>query len=97
MAEAAKSWSGIVLSNDSFEVVIRFVGDAVRTAQELPWRSSVTFKRERGGAIVMTGTFSQWWDLTPWVLGWGPDAEVLSPPELRAETASRLKAAAELY
>jgi len=97
MEAAAKSWSGIVISEASFDVAIRFVGNAVQMVREIPWRSSVTFEREKGGSVVMRGTFSQYWDLIPWVLGWGSDAEVLCPPELRDEVASRIKRAAGLY
>ena len=32
-----------------------------------------------------------------WILGWGAEAEVVSPPELRAEVADQLKRAAEQY
>jgi len=32
-----------------------------------------------------------------WILGWGAEAEVLEPPELRAEVAKQLREAAAQY
>jgi predicted DNA-binding transcriptional regulator YafY len=36
-------------------------------------------------------------ELKRWLFQWGPDCEVLSPPEFRNEVAEELKAAAGLY
>lgn len=42
-------------------------------------------------------TVGNWLELVPWVLGWGAEVEVLSPPELRAHIARTLRAASMMY
>lgn len=38
-----------------------------------------------------------WLEMVPWILGWGPEVEVISPPELREQIARSLSRAAALY
>lgn len=38
-----------------------------------------------------------WLELVPWVLGWGAEVEVVSPPELRAQVADAVRRSAEMY
>lgn len=38
-----------------------------------------------------------WLELMPWILGWGGEVEVITPPELRAQVASALHRGASLY
>jgi predicted DNA-binding transcriptional regulator YafY len=38
-----------------------------------------------------------WLELVPWILGWGAEVEVVSPPELRAQVAGAMRRGAELY
>jgi predicted DNA-binding transcriptional regulator YafY len=38
-----------------------------------------------------------WKELVPWIMGWGPEVEVISPPELRAHIAGQLHQGAALY
>jgi predicted DNA-binding transcriptional regulator YafY len=92
-----RSWSGIVVSDEWFPVEFRFRGDAVTRAQEARWRSETKVRQNEDGTLTVTGRYSQWWDLRPWILSWGSDAEVISPPELRAEVISHLQRATEMY
>jgi predicted DNA-binding transcriptional regulator YafY len=36
-------------------------------------------------------------EITPWIRGWGPEAIVISPPELRDDVARSMAAAAANY
>jgi predicted DNA-binding transcriptional regulator YafY len=36
-------------------------------------------------------------EMKPWIRQWGPDCEVLNPPELRAEIAQEMRQAAMFY
>lgn len=38
-----------------------------------------------------------WLEMVPWILGWGPEVEVVSPPELRQHIAESLRGGAALY
>jgi len=49
-----------------------------------------------GHTRVVLGVGS-WLELVPWILGWGAEVEVVSPPQLRAQVASALQRAASLY
>jgi predicted DNA-binding transcriptional regulator YafY len=42
-------------------------------------------------------TVGGWKELVPWILGWGPEVEVVSPPELRTYIAGLLHQGAALY
>jgi predicted DNA-binding transcriptional regulator YafY len=42
-------------------------------------------------------TVGGWKELVPWILGWGPEVEVISPAELRTHVATLLTSAAALY
>ena len=52
---------------------------------------------EDDGSLLWRARVSGLLEIRSWVLGWGPDAEVLEPPELREWVASRHAAAAARY
>lgn len=49
-----------------------------------------------GHTRVVLGV-GNWLELLPWILGWGGEVEVISPPELRAQVAQALHKGAALY
>ena len=69
---------------EAIEVRVRFDHAIVRWVRE---RQHYAFQREETApdGIVMTYRVHRLSELTPWLLGWGAQAEVLSPPELRTE------------
>ncbi len=69
---------------EAIEVRVRFDHAIVRWVRE---RQHYAFQREETApdGIVMTYRVHRLSELTPWLLGWGAQAEVLSPLELRAE------------
>jgi proteasome accessory factor B len=75
---------------------IRFRGVAARLVGERTWHASQQIKADRKGVLLrMRVGLSP--DLVQWILGWGADAEVLAPPELRAKVASAANAVAAVY
>ena len=78
------------------KVRIRFSGVAARLAGERVWHDSQKMTRE-GKALVLEMRVGLSPDLRQWILGWGDEAEVLEPPELRADLAAAARAAARVY
>ena len=77
-------------------VRVRFAGVAARLVGERVWHATQKLKADaRGLVLEMRVGLSP--DLRQWVLGWGAEAEVLEPPELRRAVAGLAKAAAAVY
>jgi predicted DNA-binding transcriptional regulator YafY len=77
-------------------VRVRFTGVAARLVGERVWHATQKLKSDaRGLVLEMRVGLSP--DLRQWILGWGAEAEVLEPPELRRAVAGLAKAAAAVY
>ena len=96
-AQLARSWAGIILDEQDYEVVIDFTPDVVQRVRESFWHPHRTFAKHEDGGIRLTLQLSSLIGVAAWVCGWGPDAEVISPPELREEVALSLRSAAARY
>jgi predicted DNA-binding transcriptional regulator YafY len=83
-AERFKERAHTPAASEPVDVRVRFDHSIVRWVRE---RQHYAFQREElaPDGIVMTYRVHRLTELTPWLLGWGAQAEVLSPPELRAE------------
>jgi len=78
------------------KVKILFQGVATRLVAERSWHESQRIAR-RGTRTELSMQVGLSPDLVQWILGWGADAEVLSPPELRERVARAAAAAAGVY
>jgi len=78
------------------QVKIRFTGVAARLVEERVWHASQSLTRERG-ALVLAMRVGLSPDLCQWILGWGAEAEVLEPTELRQGVANAIADAARVY
>lgn len=77
-------------------VKIRFRGVAARLVAERSWHASQKIVRG-GNGLLLTMRVGLSPDLVHWILGWGGDAEVVSPPELRGRVARVAAEAAAVY
>ena len=77
-------------------VRIRFRGVAARLVGERVWHPSQSVRTLRSGLELelKTGISP---DLRQWILGWGEEAEVMEPADLRREVARMAAAAASIY
>jgi predicted DNA-binding transcriptional regulator YafY len=80
----------------SRKVVLRFSGVAARLVGERVWHASQEFRQD-GNSLFLTMTVGLSPDLRQWILGWGSEAEVLEPPELRRALAEAAESAAAVY
>jgi len=77
-------------------VKILFKGVAARLVSERSWHPSQQITMQKGGAVLSLRVGLSP-DLVQWILGWGGEAEVLSPAELRTMVAKAARAAADVY
>ncbi len=91
-----RAW-GIIADQGEVEVVLRFAPAVAGRVAEATWHPSQELEREAGGGLRWRARVSGVLEILPWILGWGPDVEVLGPAELRADVAARLDRAAALY
>lgn len=77
-------------------VRLRFRGVTARIVAERTWHDSQKITPHASG-IEMTMRVGLSPDLVRWVLGWGAEAEVLEPTELRATLAKAARATTKVY
>ena len=87
-----------VIGDDTpVEIVIRFDPSVTQRVHETRWHPSQVEELEDDGSLLWRARVSGVLEIRAWVLGWGPAAEVLEPPELRAWMAEQHAAAAARY
>ncbi len=93
-------WSGNEEEEDiRYDIRIRFHGFAARVVAERRWHPSQEIQKvkEDGSVIDLCLQLSALQDISRWVLGYGSQAEVIEPRELRERVFAELLAAAERY
>ena len=86
---------GVLGGAGNFRVVIRFAAAVADRVREREWHESQELRDLSDGRLELTLRLGALPEIEAWVLGWGADAEVVHPPELRerlGQTAPRLAA-----
>jgi proteasome accessory factor B len=91
----ARAWG--VMDEGEVTVHLRFNALAAPRVRESVWHRSQQLVETAGGGCELQVTIGSVREITPWVLGWGADVEVLAPEELRAEVASHGARMAAMY
>jgi predicted DNA-binding transcriptional regulator YafY len=97
LAEHLRDSWGIWSQAPLEEIVLRFSAAVAWRAGETTWHPSQRLRKLTGGAVEMTLRVRGTVEITPWILGWGADVEVLKPGALRDDVAGRGAAMAKLY
>lgn len=92
----ARAW-GVMDEGEVAAVRLRFNATAAARVRESMWHHSQRIREHADGGCELEMTIGSVREITPWVLGWGADVEVLAPDELRAEVASHGERMASLY
>lgn len=87
---------GVVWGEET-EVKLRFSPEVTRRVKESVWHPSQVIEDLPDGACTLTVRVGSTMEMTPWIRGWGPDAEVLEPEHLRVEFAQYARKLDELY
>lgn len=88
---------GLFHGEEAATVRVRFAPGAARYARERLWHASQRCTDLGDGGCELGWRIPLTPDLRSWLLSFGDAVEVLEPPELRAEVAGALRAAAERY
>ncbi len=85
------SWG--IVADEEVEVQLRFSPLVAARVKECTWHPSQSLREQENGTLDFAVTVAGTMEITPWILSWGAEVEVLSPPQLRdkiAETVRRL-------
>lgn len=83
--------------DDPVRVKVRFSADQARYVRERRWAAKQSLSEQPDGSVVLEMETSGRWDVKRWVLGFGAEAEVLEPKDLRVEIAAEVKAMGKAY
>jgi proteasome accessory factor B len=86
-----------IISGSPDEVEIAFAERVTAYVRERTWHPTQTFRTLPDGRLGLRMTVSASVEMQTWVQGFGMDAEVLSPPDLRRRVAESLRKAAARY
>jgi predicted DNA-binding transcriptional regulator YafY len=91
-----RAWD-VIADEEPVAVTIRFSPAVARRAAETRWHPSQEIEAQSDGSLLWRGRIAGLREVRIWVLGWGADAEVLEPAELRESVAQEIRRAIELY
>lgn len=86
-----------IISGDAEDVAIAFTDRVSTYIRERTWHPSQTLKRLPDGRLLLRLRVAVTVELEQWVLGFGPDAEVMAPESFVERIGSALRAAAARY
>lgn len=79
------------------EIRLRFNDKAARWITRRKWHPTQKIEKNTDGSIIFSVRLSGTDEIRWWIYHWGPNCEVLSPPEFRKEVAAELKAMVGVY
>jgi len=86
-----------LMKDEPFRVAVRFSADAAAYVQERTWSEDQAISPTPEGGIILEFTATSWPEVVSWVLGFGPEATVLAPEELRKEIKEAVEEVLENY
>ena len=81
-----------VIWGEPQEVKIRFSSSQAPYIRERTWHPSQQIETCGDGSIILTLKVADLWEVKRWLIGFGAEAEVLLPLELREEIADECRA-----
>ena len=91
------AWHLIPEPGPDREVVIRFGRQVAQNVAEVSWHKTQKLQFNADGTLEFHVTVSGLNEISWWILGYGDQAEVLEPPELRTLIAGRVERMALMY
>jgi predicted DNA-binding transcriptional regulator YafY len=87
----------LIRDKGRYRVVVRFEKQVASNVAEVNWHKTQSLRWNDDGSLDFRATVDGLGEIVWWVLGYGRQAEVLQPPELRAMIAEHVTALAETY
>ena len=91
------AWHLIPEPGPDREVMIRFGRQVAQNVAEVTWHKTQQLQSNADGSLDFRVTVSGLNEISWWILGYGDQAEVLEPPELRKMIADRSGRMAKMY
>ena len=91
-----KSFGAYVGTGDH-KVVVRFSKEVTGLIKERVWHETLETKDLPDGGLEFILRLDSLDEIERWILGWGPEAEVIAPTELRESVKAKARAVADLY
>jgi len=88
---------GIIWKPDFYKVRIRFTPKVAALIRERQWHPSQVIKSLGSGGMILEFTTNHLNEVLDWILSWGPEAKILSPPRLVERARSSLQASLRQY
>ena len=88
---------GVFLRESPATIAIRFSREVASMIQERTWHPGQTITLEDDGSIILRFPTNQQTQTLYWVARWGPNAQILEPPELRERAGQWFAQAAANY
>jgi predicted DNA-binding transcriptional regulator YafY len=95
-ATLRRAWD-IIADQPETEVVLRFAPGVSARVREASWHPTQVVREDADGSLEWRATVAGTIEIRLWILSWGDDVEVLSPPGLRADVAATLGRATARY
>lgn len=80
-----------------YAVEVRFSKDVSATVTEYTWHHTQKVKKCKDGSVLLSFTVDGLNEIVRWVLGWGSNAEVVRPDELRQLVIGQLLGSIKVY
>ena len=93
----ARSWGVVYTGDDEFDVTVDFTRDVASRVREQNWHPAQKLTDLEDGGVRLEVRLPSLLEIEPWIRGWGPEALVVGPPELRDRVAHAMAAAAARY
>jgi predicted DNA-binding transcriptional regulator YafY len=88
---------GIWTSDHPVEVLLRFTPRVATRVRATTWHESQEVRELPDGRVELHLVIAEPTEIRPWILGWGKECEVVSPPHLRDSILAELEDAASGY
>ena len=73
----------LIREDKTYDVAVRFSSRVAKNVAEIDWHPSQEVEWEADGSIVFRARVAGVKEISWWILGYGREAEVIAPPELR--------------
>jgi len=90
------SWR-IMTSDETVEVLLRFIPDVAPYVRERIWHASQTIESNADGGLTLRLSIADPREMLPWIRSWGAQVEALAPDWLRQSVAEEMRKGADMY